>query len=78
MIGCHISHSAHGGVLNGCLIGMQIGATAIQLNLSPPSNWSLGKSLTEKDIKSINDLRTSHGLYIVVHGKYLYNFCRKT
>ena len=50
------------------------GATAIQLFLSSPKIWATNK-LKKEDIDLLNKF-TENGNYMVVHGKYLYNFCR--
>jgi apurinic endonuclease APN1 len=52
------------------------GATAIQLFLSSPKIWATNK-LKKEEIQLIKDYQNKNfGNYVVVHGKYLYNFCR--
>jgi deoxyribonuclease-4 len=53
------------------------GVSAYQLCMTPSQNGHLGKKLSENEKLSINQLRKEKNLYIVVHGKYIYNFCRK-
>lgn len=76
MIGCHINKNAHGSLSNSIKIACLAGATAMQFNYSPPTSAAAGKQLTPAEIAEINRLKTELGIYLVVHGKYIYNFCR--
>ena len=74
-----------------CKIGMHVGkedvvktakelleceAYAIQLYLSNKTSFSPGKPLSKQEVDTLNNLRTNDGLYIVVHGKLILNFCQ--
>ena len=76
MIGCHISKNAHGNLVNSIKVAIANGATALQFNYSSPNAAAAGKKFTSAEIVEINRLKTELGVYLVVHGKYLYNFCR--
>lgn len=55
--------------------GKQI--TAFQVFVSSPNNSYIGKDFTDNEIQRLNEWRTKKELYGVVHGKYIYNFCRQ-
>ena len=51
------------------------GANACQLFISSPKIWKTNK-LSKSDVDFINEYKITNSMYFVVHGKYLYNFCR--
>jgi len=75
MIGCHIGKNAHGSFVNSIKVAYMMGANAIQFNYSPTTSALAGKIFKPAEILEINKLKEECGIYIVVHGKYLYNFC---
>lgn len=78
MIGCHMGKNAHGSFANSIKVAYMMGANAVQFNFSPPSSSAAGKSFFAAEIAEINSLRKEHDIYVVCHGKYMYNFCRLT
>lgn len=76
MFGGHISKNAHGSIVNTIKVAYTMGANALQFNYSPPTSSMPGKPFTSSEIAEVNRLRKELGVYLVVHGKYLYNFCR--
>jgi deoxyribonuclease-4 len=48
---------------------------AVQITLGDPSSQSL-VSIDDEDATTVRAIRKRHKFYVVVHGKYLYNFCR--
>jgi endonuclease IV len=48
-------------------------ANAIQLFISSPKVWAVG-NLKQNEIKELLEYKKTN--YLVIHGKYLYNFCR--
>lgn len=53
----------------------QVDGNAIQISLGPPNERTL-KLVDEKDARKVCKMKSKYGFYIVVHGKFLYNFCR--
>lgn len=51
------------------------GGTAVQISLGSPAEKAL-RSISDTDATTVNKIKKKHGFYIVVHGKFLYNFCR--
>lgn len=54
----------------------RMGGNALQISMGDPSERSLC-TIDDKDARTTLKIRKKHGFYVVVHGKYLYNFCRK-
>jgi apurinic endonuclease APN1 len=50
--------------------------TACQIFISSPKSWTKPKNFSETELSEIRALK-SRGVYLVVHGKYLYNFAKK-
>jgi len=55
----------------------KVGMTAFQVCMTPSHNGLAGKKLDKNEATKIVELKKKHNIYGVVHGKYLYNFCRK-
>lgn len=53
----------------------QVNGNAVQISLGDPSGRAL-KLIDDKDARKVCKMRDKYGFYIVVHGKFLYNFCR--
>ena len=53
---------------------IEMGGNSLQLFLSPPINSGKGISLKESEIKTAQKLQGQ--IFIVIHGKYILNFCR--
>ena len=73
-----IGHSAEivSTVTDAIRVHYSIGARAIQLTLGDPSSQSL-RSIADGDAVTVRAIRDRHKFYVVVHGKYLYNFCKQ-
>lgn len=51
------------------------GTRAVQITLGDPSSQTL-VPIDDQDATTVCAIRRRHKFYVVVHGKYLYNFCR--
>lgn len=61
---------------NSIMLGMNTGANALQFFICAPMNSYPPEPLSEAEAAKINQIKREEGLYTVVHGKYMYNFCR--
>lgn len=52
-----------------------MGGKAIQISLGDPAHRRL-RSITTSDTHTTVQIIKKHGFYVVIHGKFLYNFCR--
>ena len=77
LIGCHISKSKPGKLTTNVIKLIQIGGNAFQMFISSPSTWYPPNDIPIDDINGLSDLKKKKTLYSVVHGKYIYNFCRE-
>jgi apurinic endonuclease APN1 len=62
------------GIDNVIYDAIEIGANAVQIFLSPPTNTSAGKPIPNPEV--IEQMIKNTGIYLVVHGKYIINFCK--
>ncbi len=76
-IGCHINKGKPGKLTNSVIKLIQFGGNAFQLFVSSPSTWYPPKKIPQSDIDQLTELRKKRNIYGVVHGKYIYNFCRE-
>ena len=51
------------------------GANAMQFFISSPRVWAVS-TLSLKEINAVKKIISENDIYLIVHGKYLYNFCR--
>jgi apurinic endonuclease APN1 len=78
LIGYHIGKTKGGKTfLESLQKHVSQGLTAFQVNMTPPDNWYPGIPFDEIYCKQIKEYTAQHKIYAVVHGKYLYNFCRQ-
>ena len=77
LIGCHISKGKPGKLVNNVIKLIQIGGNAFQMFICSPSTWYPPKDIPVCDIDGLLSLKEKRQLYYVVHGKYIYNFCRQ-
>lgn len=79
-IGCHVSLGSRkdGNLADALKLGHQLGANAIQVFLSSPYNNSACRRVADTEAIEVKKLRSELDMYLVVHGKYIYNFCRST
>ena len=64
------------GVANALVIMQRhYGARAIQLLLGAPDSTTV-KTIEQSDAERALKIKSRYGFYLVVHGKYRYNFCR--
>ncbi len=76
-IGYHLSQQGSGqDFLTQLKLHVAKGLTAFQVNLSPLESWSAGQPFTPTECQTIKDWTMKNQIFGVVHGKYLYNFCR--
>ncbi len=52
---------------------IEYGGNAVQIFLSPPQSSSIGKPI--EGAESLKEMIRNTGIYLVVHGKYVLNFC---
>ena len=52
------------------------GVSAFQICMTPTNSFMKGKEFSSSETLLINQLKLKRDIYIVVHGKYVYNFCR--
>jgi apurinic endonuclease APN1 len=68
--------SSEYGIANAMRLMAQMGGNAVQVCITPLNSALITKSLTDSDVEDTLYLRKEHDIYVVVHGKYVYNFCR--
>jgi apurinic endonuclease APN1 len=68
--------STIGGVSGALIMIHRLGGSAIQITLGALDDRKLIHDLSPEDIQKTNNIRQKYGYYVVVHGKYIYNFCR--
>ena len=66
------------GIANAIRLIYQMGGNALQVCVSNLQETKVGKPLEQQDVTDTLALREKFGIYLVVHGKYVYNFCRIT
>ncbi len=72
----HIGHSlSHSTVSDALRLIHRLGGNAIQISLGELES-KIVRSIDQVDAVTACKIRDKHGFYIVVHGKFLYNFCR--
>lgn len=72
----HIGHAmAHITVTDAIRLMSSLGGTAIQISLGSAGEKKISK-IADDDARVVRKIRRKHDFYVVVHGKYLYNFCR--
>lgn len=76
LIGHHMSREQYG-LVNAVKVLIQMGGNATQICLSAPQTTLKGKAVTDIEAAEVKQLCKENGIYIVVHGKYTYNFCRR-
>lgn len=72
-IGCHLGdpNLKIDNIIYGAI---ELGANAVQMFLNDPNQRTDGKPIS--NAKMIKQMLKNTGIYLVIHGKYLYNFCR--
>jgi deoxyribonuclease IV len=73
VIGHHMDSSY--GITNAARLLLQLGGNAIQVNITNPADNTIN-NVDDDDIAELSGLREQFQLYVVVHGKFIYNFCR--
>lgn len=72
----HIGHSlTHSTVSDALRLIHKLGGNSIQIALGELES-KIVRSIDEEDASMALKIRDKHGFYVVVHGKFLYNFCR--
>lgn len=74
--GCHLSieHGIETAIQN----AIEYGASALQIFLSPNRGANPGRAISNEEAKTIGDILRNTGIYLIVHGKYILNFCSPT
>jgi len=73
-IGCHLSISK--GIEASIQEAIEFGGSALQIFISPPQGASPGKPISEEVAENVSQILENTGVFMVVHGKYILNFCR--
>lgn len=73
-VGYHVSKSK--GLVKNIKTLLAQGGLAVQFFISPNMGVKAGIPLKDSEVAEILELKAKHGLYTVVHGKYLLNFAR--
>lgn len=68
-------HMAYGTVADALRLIHRMGGNAIQISLGEPDKRDV-RLVDRQDAQTVRKIRQKHGFYLVVHGKFLYNFCR--
>ena len=63
------------GIANALRLLYHQGGNAMQFVLGSLDQYSF-IPIHHEDIRKVNKMRQKYGFYVVIHGKYLYNFCR--
>lgn len=72
-VGCHLSISE--GIVSAIHATLEMEGSALQIFLSPNRGTSPGKPISDSDAQTIRSILQNTGVYLVVHGKYILNFC---
>jgi deoxyribonuclease-4 len=75
IIGGHMSTVS--GVSGALIMIHRLGGSAIQITVGALDDRNSFQYLTVEDIRKTLTIRQKYGYYVVVHGKYIYNFCRE-
>ncbi len=73
-IGCSINSDE--GIDHAIYSAIEIGANAIQISVSPLDSSAPGPPV--RNHKELQEILKNTGIYVVIHGKYIINFCRKS
>jgi apurinic endonuclease APN1 len=73
-IGCHLSNE--GSISDLIFSIIELGGNAIQIFVSNPNARAVPKPI--QNPKMIQQMLKNTGVFLVIHGKYIYNFCRIT
>jgi len=71
-IGCHLPNA--GSISDLIFVMIELGGNAIQIFINDPNNRSATKPIANP--KLIQQMLKNTGVFLVIHGKYIYNFCR--
>ena len=72
--GCHLNISDHGLVASIQHI-IEIGGSALQVFVSPNRSTGPGKVISKAEAETVRTILNNTGVYLVIHGKYILNFC---
>ena len=78
-IGCDLTRGKSGGISNltGTITEIPtLGGTALQIYISIKRGWKMGSRIRDDDLQTAIDILQATGIYVIVHGKLLYNFAR--
>jgi len=75
-IGCHLS--IEDGIDVAIQNSIEYGGSAVQVFLSPNRGAGPGKVILKETAETIKAILKNTGIYFVVHGKYILNFCSPT
>lgn len=71
--GIHLSISH--GLVSTIQYTLELGASAVQIFISPNRGTSPGKPISSADAQTVKTILNNTGVYLVIHGKYILNFC---
>lgn len=72
----HHMQITDGSISSALIIIHRLGGSAIQIALGDMSNFYNFKDIKPDEITKTKKICEKYGYYVVVHGKYIYNFCR--
>ncbi len=72
--GSHLAISGHG-LVESIQHIIEIGGSALQIFISPNRGSSPGRPITKQEADIVKTILKNTGVYLVIHGKYILNFC---
>jgi endonuclease IV len=67
-----------GGVAASLIMIHRMGGSCVQITVGVLDDRNSFLTLDKDDIIRVLNIRKKYNYYVVVHGKYIYNFCRET
>lgn len=71
--GSHLS--VEKGLISAIQYTIELGGSALQIFISPNRGTSPGKVIPKADAETVKTILKNTGVYLVIHGKYIMNFC---
>lgn len=72
--GRHLGISGHS-IVESIQHILDLGGNAMQIFISPNRGSGSGRVITAQEAKTVKGILKSTGVYLVIHGKYILNFC---
>ena len=68
--------SVIGGVAASLIMSHRIGGSCVQIVIGALDDRNSFITVDKEDVTKVLNIKRKHGYYLVIHGKYIYNFCR--